>query len=221
MSFSAPGNHPMRIFLLTCATFLTCVGAHAELYLQKSSVSPDGTAVFAINYPPTKNNAEGWAQGCFLHPRSKKPIGSLFFLPDTDANTDHPGSYSFDNYRVFEYVWSADSHYVAVTLNRRRWSSIYPFRRRRSAFQMLIMPNLYSLLEPHLKEVIQVGLNTSIRAERWTKDHLLVASITKDGQTTQSGQIDQGWKEHSITATILFARDGAPRIKETEFCVDD
>ncbi len=219
LSLGTFGDFPMRLLLLTILGLLTCAAAHAELYLQDESRSPDGTVVFALNYPPTENQTKGSVQGCFVHPKSKKRIGDFFFLPGTTAETHRPGSYAFDNYNVFDYVWSADSTHLAIVHNMRHFGAIHPFRRSGLSFQPLQMPDLVAPLQERLTGVIQESIHTSIKANRWGRKHSLTATIAKDAQLTKTGNDNKDWREHSLQFTISFDSEGKPIIEATKFRV--
>jgi hypothetical protein len=217
----------MRFLVLTFI-LLASMSAHAELYVQRKSSSPDGSVIFAINYPPTERHPDTFSQlhlpmveGCFLHPKTKERIGHFFYLEGTDAEVDHPGTHSFDGHNVFDYVWSADSTHVAITKNMRHFGIIYSFRRRDLAFQRLQMPELVTPLQERLAGVIQQSHHTSIKANGWQRRHRLVATISRDAQVTNTGNENKDWKEYSLQFTIAFDGDGKPTISATKSHVEN
>ncbi|MEP6669207.1 MAG: hypothetical protein ABJF10_08645 [Chthoniobacter sp.] len=209
----------MRLLLLLLCGVSVLTSAHGELYLAKESRSPDGTVVFAIIYAPTDQHVEGSPACCFVHPKSKKRIGNIFYLDGVDADTARPGTYIFDHYHLFDYVWSADSTHVAIVYNMRHSSRIYPFRRQGSSFQQLPMPDLVTPLEERLRGTLQQDHNTFTTANRWTRHHRLIATITRNAQVSSSGNESKDWREHSLRSTISFDATGKPHVEAAHFRV--
>lgn len=209
-----------RLTFCLSVSFLACMPRmYGEVYLQDESRSPDCKVAFAIIYPPTQPNPDRHAQVCFVHPETKQRVGSLFLLPGTDAETIRPGGYVFNHYKVFDYVWSADSSHLAIVHRQRYSSVIHPFRRRGRSFQPLEMPDLAAALTSRLTKVIQVSQNTSIEAKRWTSKQSLTATIAKEAQVTKSGNDNRDWLDHSLQFNISFNHKGKPSVKATEFRV--
>jgi hypothetical protein len=222
------GVFPPRLtpgLLIALILLLTRTVGFSELYVQRESLSPDGTVVFAIKYPPNGERPtaseggvwDGPVQGCFLHPKSKKRIGTFFFLPGTDTEAHRPGSAVFDQYNMFDYVWSADSSHVAIVHNMRHFGVIHPFRRTGSSFQRLAMPDLAGPLKSRLKGVIAESNHTSIIANHWRPKGSLVATICRDAKLTDAGNGGKDWRGHSMQFTISFDSDGKPIVEATKF----
>ena len=216
----------MRLELLAISLLLTVTAARAALYRQDESRSPDGAVVFAISYPPTENRPDTISQlhpsmveGCFLDQKTGKRIGKSFYLELSDAEDAHPGTYSFDAYNVFDYVWSADSSHVAVIQNMRHFGWIYPFRRGRASFQRLAMPDLVEPLQRRLRGAIRQEGHTSVHANLWQRNHRLVATIAKKAQVSDSGSETENWREHSLRFTIAFDSRGWPTVEASKFRV--
>jgi hypothetical protein len=220
---STPGLTLGRLIVLVLVVMRTA--GFSELYVQRESLSPDGTVVFAIKYPPNGERpmaSEGGAwvgpvQACFLHPKGKKRIGDFFFLPGTDTEAHHPGSAVFDQYNVFDYVWSADSSHVAIVHNIRHFGVIHPFRRRGLSFQRLAMPDLASPLNSRLKGAITESNHTSVIANHWRPKNRLVATISRDAKLTDTGNGEKDWRKHSMQFTISFDSDGKSIVEATKF----
>ena len=221
------GCFAMRFLLSAIFASLFSVNASAELYIQKGSTSPDGFCAFAISYPPTQKHPDGLMQGCFVHPKTKKPIGAFFYLASTDAETYSPGSYIYKNYHNFDYLWSADSTHVAVTHNMRHFGEVFPFRRRGLAFQSLQMPDLIAPLKERLVSVLHESNHTSVSADRWLRNHRLVVIIARDAQVTDSGipagrdWNEKDWREYSLQFTLSFDLNGKSTIEATKFRIQD
>jgi hypothetical protein len=191
-------NPMLRRSLARALLFIAPMSVEAEIFPQPESRFPDGTVLFGLSYPPSEKSGEGFMQGFFLHAKSQARLAKFFFLPGTSADGDRPGTSAFDNYNIFDYVWSADSSPVAIIHNMRHFGAIHPFRRRGHSFAPLQMPDLVRPLERRMTDVLQQSTHTAIEANRWTRKHQLIATIARGAQVKQqSGNRGAQWKEFS------------------------